>query len=90
MRTFIAIDLPQPLKENIDQIQTDLKQCDLSFKWVKAENIHLTLKFLGNIEEKQLDDIKKIITEVAQNHKALEVTFTQFGFFPNDKTLSTP
>jgi 2'-5' RNA ligase len=85
MRTFIAIDLPSQIKEKIVQIQQTFKECDLAFKWVKAEYIHLTLKFLGNIEEKQVAEVKKIITEVAQKNKALKAKFTEFGFFPNEK-----
>ena len=85
MRTFIAIDLPSSIKEKIAQIQTAFKECDLSFKWVKPQNIHLTLKFLGNIEEKQLDQIKNIITEISQDFKSLQVQFTDFGFFPNER-----
>ncbi len=85
MRTFIAIDLPTPVKEKIAQIQATFKDCNLSFKWVAAENIHLTLKFLGNIDEMQIDEVKKIITAVAQKNKTLKAKLLEFGFFPNER-----
>ena len=85
MRTFIAIELPHPTKEKISQVQQIFKECDLAFKWVKPENIHLTLKFLGNIKNEQLPEIKNIITDVAKKNKSLKAQFTDFGFFPNEK-----
>jgi len=85
MRIFIAIDLPQEIKNKIDQIQSDFKKCDLAFKWVKPENIHLTLKFLGEIKQDRLDEIKKTIIEVSQNFKAFQANLSEFGFFPNER-----
>jgi len=85
MRTFIAIELPPPTKEKIAQVQQVFKECDLAIKWVKPENIHLTLKFLGNIKEDQLPEIKNVITEVAKKNKSLKAQFTDFGFFPNER-----
>ncbi|MBU1112480.1 MAG: RNA 2',3'-cyclic phosphodiesterase [Candidatus Omnitrophica bacterium] len=85
MRAFIAIDLPENLKNQLAQIQNDLKSCDLDLKWVKPENLHLTLKFLGDIDEKQLLEIKKIIKGIAFNQKTFEVSLEAFGFFPDSR-----
>ena len=85
MRTFIAIDLPLSIKTELEKIQEDFKKCNLSFKWVKPENTHLTLKFLGNTSDEQLDKIKKIITKVSQSFSVFEARFIEFGFFPNER-----
>jgi len=85
MRAFIAIDIPVSVKEKIEGIETTLKKCDLNAKWVNPQNIHLTLKFLGNIEEKQLDEIKKAVSETASSFSPLETNLKEFGFFPNEK-----
>ena len=55
MRTFIAIELPQETKNFLNNTQEQLKQARADVKWVSPGNIHLTLKFLGEIKEsKQL------------------------------------
>ena len=85
MRTFIAVDLPKELKEKISSIIEKLAKCDLQAKWVKPENIHMTLKFLGNVDEKQIDVVKSIISEVTLTFKKIVVECSEFGFFPNEK-----
>ena len=47
LRLFIAIELDKSLKESLKSLQGDLKKCGADVRWVKPENIHLTLKFLG-------------------------------------------
>ena len=64
MRAFIAIDLPKEIKLEISKIQSDLKKAGLLAKWVKPENIHLTLAFLGSIDKKQIKEIKEILTPI--------------------------
>ena len=85
MRTFIAIDLPKEIKEKIAELEKDFTKCDLAFKWVKPENIHLTLKFLGNIDEEQIIKIKQAIAMVSGKFASFEVSFDSFGFFPNER-----
>jgi len=85
MRAFIAVELPESLKNHLSQIQEDLKTCNLECKWIKPANIHLTLKFLGDIDQKQLGQIKTILKQVASNLSCFEVSIDGFGFFPNEK-----
>jgi 2'-5' RNA ligase len=84
MRLFIAIDIPEDLKEKLSRIVTRLKKCDLDAKWVNTSNIHMTLKFLGEASEEQLDKIKNIINTTAGNFSKLELNVGGFGFFPNE------
>ena len=85
MRTFIAIDLPAVVKEKISATQIKLKKIDPSAKWVRPDNMHLTLKFLGEVEQEKIPEIKKTMESVAAKHPALTVTLEAFGFFPNEK-----
>ncbi|MCF7907860.1 MAG: RNA 2',3'-cyclic phosphodiesterase [Candidatus Omnitrophica bacterium] len=85
MRTFIAIDLPENLKTKLSQIQKDLETDNLKFKWVEPDNIHLTLKFLGEIDEDQLLEIKKVVAQTTDQIKTFELTAEGLGFFPNQK-----
>ncbi len=82
MRTFIAFSLPSLIKERLKEIEELLKGCPIKAKWVKPENLHLTLKFLGEIEEEKIANLKKILKEFG-NLSKIEVKLTNFGFFPS-------
>ena len=85
MRAFIAIDLPERIKGKIAELENDLKKCDLVFRWVKPKNLHLTLKFLGDITQEQAGKIKEAIAKVSGKFAAFETSFNGFGFFPNER-----
>ncbi|MBW2598351.1 MAG: hypothetical protein JRC55_07105, partial [Deltaproteobacteria bacterium] len=51
IRTFIAIELPEKIIYTIGTVQEEIKSYGLKIRWVRPENIHLTLKFLGDIQE---------------------------------------
>lgn len=85
MRAFIAIDLPERIKRKIAKLENDLKKCDLAFRWVKPENLHLTLKFLGDINQEQVSKIKEAIAKVSDKFSAFKASFNGFGFFPNER-----
>lgn len=86
MRLFIAIDTPKDFKERLSRTCAELKKCQLDAKWVDAENIHLTLKFLGEIKDDQLNEIKNIVLGVCGQVNRLELNICGFGFFPNDNS----
>jgi len=86
IRTFIAIDLPAHLLEQINQLQKDLIPfTNLLLKWTKPENIHLTLKFLGDVERCKLDEVYKAIREIAYTEVPFTLFINGFGVFPNLK-----
>ena len=85
MRTFIAIPIPDNIKNYLRDIQGQLKKIDLLAKWVNPSNIHMTLKFLGEIKEEMIPSIENAINEIAVNYSSLEVDLTKFGFFPNER-----
>ena len=64
MRAFIAIDLPGKIKDSLAEIQGKLKTVLPKVNWVKPENLHFTLKFLGEISPGQLSNIEKIAEEI--------------------------
>ena len=82
MRTFIAIELPQEIREFLSLAQAQLKATGADIKWVEPQNIHLTLKFLGEIDKVKSEKIIKIIEEVAKDNNAFEIRISSFGAFP--------
>jgi 2'-5' RNA ligase len=67
-RCFIAIDLPREIVNEIERIQNELKKKNnFTGKFVEGENLHLTLKFLGEVDEKQINEVKKKLEKVKPN-----------------------
>ena len=89
IRAFIAIPIPSALQQQIHRETEDLRH-QLGrgiIRWVAPENIHLTLKFLGEAPEEKLDMLKEILAkEVAQIHP-FEISVRKIGVFPK---LSRP
>ncbi len=70
IRAFIAVNLSPDILERIDQVALDLrKRMDaVPVRWVPTENIHLTLKFLGNVSTANLEILKDILGKVVSSH----------------------
>ncbi|MFA4854491.1 MAG: RNA 2',3'-cyclic phosphodiesterase [Candidatus Omnitrophota bacterium] len=89
MRAFIAIELPASIKDALSKIQDELKAVLPKVNWVKPQNLHLTLKFLGEISPGQLDAIKHIITEVSQGTAVFKIKLDDLGVFPDLRQART-
>jgi RNA 2',3'-cyclic 3'-phosphodiesterase len=85
MRVFIAIDIDDKIRKAIADLQKQIaskvsvKQGDL--KWVEPNNIHLTLKFLGEMSDEQLEEVKEITNTVAQSHQKFNLDIESVGSF---------
>jgi 2'-5' RNA ligase len=82
VRVFIAIELESSIKEKIGRIQTRLKVTQDKIKWVKPSSVHLTLKFLGEIEEEKLEKIHQITRELGERIPPFKIEFKGMGVFP--------
>ena len=85
IRSFLAIELPEAIRNKIDEIQGDLKSSHADVRWVSPEKIHLTLKFFGNIEEARVEPIIKAIENPVRNTPAFTVKVRRIGAFPHWK-----
>ncbi len=82
IRTFFALDLPGEVKNTIYNLYNPLKnESKIKIKWITPENLHLTIKFLGNIPEKRLDKIIKNIENLKLNIN-IEMAIDSYGVFP--------
>jgi len=85
MRVFIAIDIDEEIRKGLADLQSelqskiDIKKGDI--KWVNPENIHLTLKFLGEIKDEQVVDVCNIAKDVAGRHNSFELAIESVGHF---------
>lgn len=82
MRMFVAIDLPNNTKEAIAQLQNKLKASSAEVNWVEPKNIHLTLKFLGEIDKSVLPKITSVIEAVAAKTTQFPAKISSCGAFP--------
>lgn len=82
MRAFIAIELPKNIKDLLAGLQEGLKKSGADVKWVAPENIHLTLKFLGELDDETLEKIKKIVEIVAAKNNNYKISLSSLGAFP--------
>jgi 2'-5' RNA ligase len=85
MRVFIAIDIDANNRAALGDLQqqlkgkVDIKKSDV--KWVRPENIHLTLKFLGEIKDEQVVDVCNVVKDVAGRHGSFELDIESVGHF---------
>lgn len=82
MRAFIAIELPKEIRDALGILQQKLRSSGAEVKWVAPENIHLTLKFLGEIDDTQLPKFSEIIEETSRNHNSFQIRINSIGVFP--------
>ena len=86
IRAFLAIDLPASLRPVLSQAQEELKKSGADVKWVPVGNIHITLKFFGNITDGQVADISESVAAIAADQEAFSLTVTAAGAFPSPKS----
>jgi 2'-5' RNA ligase len=84
VRLFVAIDIPADIRERFANFLSELRAIAPKVKWVRPENLHVTLKFLGHTEPGKLAAIKASLANVRSPH-AVTLDFRDLGFFPNEK-----
>ena len=83
MRAFIAIDLNDEVREGLVRAQKRIGNKAAKIKFVEPENLHVTLKFLGEIDETMAEEVKKALAEIAKKHRKHRVRVKGIGVFPN-------
>jgi 2'-5' RNA ligase len=86
IRAFIAIELPDEVKETVALIIKRLRPAQYRYvKWVAPEGTHMTIKFLGNIYSSQIPQITDIMKTAAGRVPPLELRLGRLGMFPNEQ-----
>lgn len=83
VRLFIAVTIPDDVRVALAGLLTDCSAMPDKVKWVAADNLHLTLKFLGNVPEDTIAQIIGIIDTVAAQHSQFTFSMRGLGCFPN-------
>jgi 2'-5' RNA ligase len=85
VRAFIAVDLSIEVQRGLEGVLGQLQPAlhGAPVRWVPPRNMHLTLKFLGDVSPKNLEMIKGILAAEAENHSPFEIQVGELGAFPS-------
>ncbi len=83
MRLFVALDLPNPVRYAIAELIAKLQPKSRSARWIKPENLHITLKFIGHVSNEKLNPIQTALSSI-HTTQPVELHFRGMGFFPNE------
>ena len=89
IRAFLAVNLSEPLRTNLTKIHSELKlrlgrefSKNIRVSWVQPSSLHLTVKFLGDIDEQLVVPMQKAMEDVLTGYQALEIPLDRLGVFP--------
>ena len=83
MRAFIAIEIPQAVKEGLAGVQVRLENAGADASWPRPEGVHLTLKFLGEVGEGRVTEIMQALALALIDTKLFRLGVAGVGTFPN-------
>ncbi|OIO34431.1 MAG: 2'-5' RNA ligase [Candidatus Omnitrophica bacterium CG1_02_40_15] len=83
MRAFIAVEIDHQAKQKISELILQLKKSNADVKWVTEDQMHFTLKFLGNIDKDKVRGISDSISSVSDNFNSFKIAFSRIGAFPS-------
>jgi RNA 2',3'-cyclic 3'-phosphodiesterase len=83
VRLFVAVELPEPVREHLDARTGPLRQSLAGWRWTPAEQWHLTLAFLGQVEDERLPELMRRMRLAARRHEPFELRLAGFGAFSN-------
>ncbi|MCL5103722.1 MAG: RNA 2',3'-cyclic phosphodiesterase [Armatimonadetes bacterium] len=83
IRTFVAVLIDEGIRRRIAEVQEQLKKFAVGVKWVAPENLHITLKFLGDVREDELPRVHAAVGDAVKGMPRFEMSFGGLGAFPN-------
>lgn len=85
IRSFIAIEISDETRNNLRSTISELREVKADVKWVSTVNLHITLKFLGNIKDDEIPKIMDIIRESSLGIEPFDLFIEGLGAFPDLK-----
>lgn len=84
MRTFIAIELSDAVRDTLLGFLREIRHFDAPVRWIRPEGMHLTLKFLGEVPFDKVAAIRSILDDVTALHTSFSLEFSGTGTFPSN------
>lgn len=82
MRAFIAAEIPAEIQDTLSRVQNKLQRSGAVVKWVEARNIHLTLRFLGEVPGDRTEELCEAIEKALRGLRSFRVSLCGLGSFP--------
>jgi 2'-5' RNA ligase len=89
LRTFIAVDPGQAIRDRLVSLQERLAQSGAPVKWVETENLHVTLLFLGEVDERDTPAVCRAVCDTCTAHVPFTMAVKTVGCFPNPRRPRT-
>lgn len=84
-RTFIAVDIGEEIRDNAIALQQSLARTGASVKWVSPESMHITVLFLGEVDDRSLHEICRAVREIAARQASFALRISGVGAFPSPR-----
>jgi 2'-5' RNA ligase len=99
VRIFVALDIPEEVRAALDALITRLRPVSRAVRWTRIEGVHLTLKFIGEVQPEKVEAIKASLAKIRfpaptsagsawSPPKCIQMKFRGVGFFPNERRPS--
>ena len=85
VRTFVAFDTPVEIRESMSSLQSELKRSNADVRWESLGKLHATIKFLGDVDERNLPKIIAKIEQSVSNAPPFTITYSGIGAFPDKR-----
>lgn len=94
MRLFIAVDITDEIRERVEQIINQIKELDVDVKFTESQNLHFTLKFLGEVPstidgEDGVKNIESSISKAISDIRPFKISIQGLGYFGSPKHIKT-
>lgn len=83
IRTFLAVDVGESIRRQAQAVQAELAASAAEVKWVDGRNLHITLLFLGDVEDRDLPEICRLTARAAARIDAFRISIAGLGAFPS-------
>ena len=85
IRLFVAVEITEEIRKKLAEFQDELKKVDADVGWVAPENLHITLKFIGYIDEEKIDAVINIIKDSMTHIRPFDLSYVGVGTLPTEK-----
>ncbi|MCL7971218.1 MAG: RNA 2',3'-cyclic phosphodiesterase [marine benthic group bacterium] len=85
MRLFVAVNFPARLRQKIARLCRPLEDAGVPGRWTEADQVHLTLKFIGEVPATDVEPISEALQQVAGSFRPFEMRFGPIGAFPSPR-----
>jgi len=85
IRSFLAFSLPPEIRDVVGRVLGDLSGASRDVKWVRPGSLHLTVVFLGDVDEASISSVKRAAADVCRAFAPFRLRVSGTGFFPNPR-----